>query len=253
MTDEELRLKIKAAQGGDLESRNAVIVAARGFVRTIVSRYAAMVGREDLIEDMCQEAIFGTSSSRGLVRAIERYKTEGKEAFSTFAGKYVLGVAREMVLPSMLTRRQVSRRNEVRRKMGDQSLVGHSALRAAVAEGSVAEVSVSTMRERRQHDDTPHDFNEDHDIVLSITGNNFPEMEMVDMIHGDERRARFMAALENLTLTERFVVTAIAGLNGAPVTAAKLAKKMGTSRFAVGRLLKRAVQKIKEDPICRLE
>lgn len=251
MTDEELRGKIKASQEGDEEARNLVIVASQSLVRTIVTRFAKQSGREDLIEDMCQEAIFGTKGTGGIVRAMALYRTGGKETFATYAAPYVLSVCQEMALPSTITMGQVRARERARKRAENGGFIRKSKVLTAIAEGNVTETSVAAIRARLP-DDYKNRLNEDHDAILPELAPNNVEAEMTEMLHGNERKARFMAALDHLTLTERFVVTAIAGLNGEPVPVGKLANRMKVSRVTINRTLKRAIEKLKEDPLCRL-
>jgi RNA polymerase sigma factor (sigma-70 family) len=76
-------------RAGDLDARNALIQANMRLVAQIATRYAHAAGRLDLLDDMIQEAVAGASGRGGLIRAIELFDPERKQAFSTFAAFWI--------------------------------------------------------------------------------------------------------------------------------------------------------------------
>jgi RNA polymerase primary sigma factor len=77
------------ARRGDLAARNELIRANMRLVARIATRCARSAGRLDILDDLIQEAVAGASGHGGLVRAIELFKPERGQAFSTFAAFWI--------------------------------------------------------------------------------------------------------------------------------------------------------------------
>ena len=242
MTDQELRDEIKKAQAGDLEARNRVIVASQGMVRTIVTKFAKSVGREELVDDMCQQAIFGEKGTEGLARAIQKYRTDGPETLSAFATQWILAECRKMILPSVITTDQYKTRQR-KRKRSKRAAEQH-------ASGEIFEGSVTAMAEARASKFEERGMNEDYDIIENTEPLANEEM-LTDMIDGDEQKARFKAAVDSLDLEERYVVHALAGTHGSPSTHQQIANQLGIHRISVQNIIKRAIKKLKAHPLCQ--
>ncbi len=249
MTDQELRDEIKKAQAGDTAARNRVLVASQGMIRTIVTKFAKSVHREDLIEDMCQEAIFGVSGKGGLASAISKYKTAGKETLSAFATQWILAECRVLILPSMLTSGQA--RNRSRKTRSDRKSVHGPAMKVAMAAGSIYEGSVTAMAEARASKFEERGLNEDYDILIT-TEPHANEEQLAAMIDGDTQKARFDAAIDSLDPEERFVLRSLAGTHGTSSTHQQIANQLGIHRLGVQKIVKRAIKKLKDHPLCRL-
>lgn len=79
----------RRARGGDLAARNELIRANMRLVARIATRCARAAGRLDILDDLIQEAVAGASGHGGLVRAIELFRPERGQAFSTFAAFWI--------------------------------------------------------------------------------------------------------------------------------------------------------------------
>jgi len=254
VTDQELREKIELAQKGDENARNEIIVACQGTVRTIVTKFATSVGREDLIDDMCQQAMFGNplrTNPGGVCRAIAKYNVKAKESFATYAAFWILDECREMIIPSVMTRNQLKGLQRARKGKAQAGRAVTEEMAALAATGLVFEDSVNSMASDPGADNEERALNEDYDVLDRPEDIRANERELVDMIHGDESRARFMAALDDLSLKERYIITAIAGLNGAPASYEQVAERLGLHRANVGRAVSRALAKLRKHPLCQ--
>lgn len=246
MTDQELRDTIKAAQDGDLKARNKAIEACLPMTRTIVTKFASSVGREDLIEDMCQQAIFAEGKG-GLARAIQLYNTERAEVFSTFAAFWIVEACRPLVLPSTITPDQHKARTRKERKNHKRG----PKLAAAIAAGEISEGSVTDIVTARTFDPEQRAYNEDYDVLGVREDLHSGEEELTAMIDGNEKRARFMAALDDLGLEEKYVISALCGIHGAPKTHTEIGNQLGKSRLSVARIVRRATERLKKHPLCQ--
>ena len=237
--DEEKRLFRAYLEQGDLGARERLIERFLPLAKQLARRYGSA---GEPLDDLVQVA------SLGLVKAVDRYELERGTAFSSFAVPTILGEIKRHFRDTGWTVR-VPRSIQERRIQVNRAIpaltgrLGRSPTTAEIAEHiqATTEEVLEAMEAAVAYEpvslDSSPGADEDDETWAQAVGEDDPQYELVE--HG-ATLAPAMAALpprERLILHMRFVED---------MTQSQIADKVGISQMHVSRLIRKALEAMRE-------
>jgi len=237
--DEERRLFRAYLEHGDLGARERLVERFLPLARQLARRYGA-AGEQ--IDDLVQVA------SLGLVKAVDRYELDRGTAFSSFAVPTILGeIKRHFRDTGWMVR--VPRGIQERRIQVNRAIpaltgrLGRSPTTAEIAEhiGATTEdvleaLEAAVAYEPVSLDSSPGSEDDDESWAQAV-GAEDPSYELVEHEATIGPAMKALPARERLILHMRFVED---------MTQSQIAEKIGISQMHVSRLIRRALQEMRE-------
>jgi RNA polymerase sigma-B factor len=215
----------RACQQGDLDARTQLVVEHMPLVKTVARHYA---GRGEQLDDLVQVG------SIGLMKAIERFEPDRGVAFHSYALPTIRGEISHYLRDSCSLVRTSSRLRDLRSSLVRISDDLRSRLERAPTPAEVAfAAGVDESRVVEAFRAQPALIDNVDDL----------EVQAVDPFEGSEDRATLSAAMRTLTELERRVVYRRFFEDS---TQGEIARELGVSQMQVSRLIRKAVEKMRE-------
>ena len=237
--DEERRLFRAYLEQGDLGARERLVERFLPLARQLARRYGAA---GEPLDDLIQVA------SLGLVKAIDRYELERGTAFSSFAVPTILGEIKRHFRDTGWTLR-VPRAIQERRMQVNRAVpaltgrLGRSPTTAEIAahidatsEEVVEAIEAAVAYEPVSLDTAPG--GEEDDTWAQSFGSEDPAFELVEYGATLEPALKSLAPRERVILHMRFVED---------MTQSQIADKVGISQMHVSRLIRKALEAMREE------
>ena len=237
--DRELLLRYRADR--DPATREELVRRYLPFARGLALRYR---GGSEPSEDLIQVA------SLALVNAIDRFEPERGIPFTAFAAPTILGELKRhfrdrvwtMRVPRGLQERIADVEGATAKltgELGRSPAVGEVAERLSVSQSDVLEVFEASHSRRTLSLDQPVAISDEADetSVVERLGVEDPRFETVEDRTTIQERLSVLSERERLVLRLRFVED---------MTQSQIAERIGFSQMHVSRILRRALQRLRE-------
>jgi len=237
--DEERRLFRAYLEQGDLSARERLVERFLPLARQLARRYG---NAGESMDDLIQVA------SLGLVKAIDRYELDRGTAFSSFAVPTILGEVKRHFRDTGWTVR-VPRAIQERRIQVNRAIplltgrLGRSPTTAEIAEHVeatseevVEALEAAVAYEPVSLDSTPGGDDDDDTWAQSVGGED-PAYELVEHEATIAPALKALPPRERVILHMRFVED---------MTQSQIAEKIGISQMHVSRLIRKALEQMRE-------
>ncbi|HVC06296.1 MAG TPA: SigB/SigF/SigG family RNA polymerase sigma factor [Solirubrobacterales bacterium] len=235
----EERLWARFAERRDPAIREELVRRYLPFARSLTQRYR---GVNESFDDLLQVA------SLALVKAVDRFDPARGTPFTAFASPTILGELkrhfRDRVWTIRVPRGLHDRMGEVETAIGELTekmqrspSVGEIAERLEIEQTDVLEAMEASHNRRPLSLDRPAGEGEDEAPASELVGAEDPGFELVDRKAALEGAIPQLDARQLLVLRLRFVED---------LTQSQIAERIGNSQMHVSRILRRALQQIRE-------
>ena len=233
---EEARTLLERAHQGDKTARDEMVEKNTGLVWSIVKRF---LNRGVEAEDLFQ------IGSIGLLKAIDKFNTEYKVQFSTYAVPMISGEIRRFLRDDGMLKvsrtlketavRGYAVRERLERELGREPAVGEIAAELKISPEELAMALESGAEIESLQKIIYQGVGNDISLMARICGKNDMGEELMNRLLLEE-------LLENLSREERTLI----GLRYfREETQSAIAEKMGISQVQVSRMEKKILQKLK--------